>query len=133
MDLIKRLEAAEEGSRELDMHIAIAAGFKERGVPISEFLDSNRAVTSGELTAYQVVGHWGFPHYTTSIDAALTLVPEGWHVASLHEGTYGGAWFAAIVPNGWLTSVRAVQCRTSPSAPALALCIAALKATDETD
>jgi hypothetical protein len=91
-ELIARLEAAAEGSRELDAAIAVAVfggGSHDPGTA---------------------------PHFTTSLDAALTLVPEGrgWLMRSV-----GGRGFAAISNAG-----EASQAKT----PALALCIAALKA-----
>ena len=54
LDLIRCLEEAKEGSRELDEAIGKTQGYKV-GVDIG-------------LS----------PHYTTSLDAALSLVPEGW-------------------------------------------------------
>ena len=70
-ELIKRLEAATEGSRELDKEIAEAFGW------VHECMNSDT-----------------HPHLTTSIDAALTLVPEGcspsmisWRVESITEPT----------------------------------------------
>lgn len=82
---IKRLEDSTEGSRELDEEILaevdheqyarymanaqlMIAEVTERGMP--ERADSARR------SAF-----YGTPHYTTSLDAALTLVPEGheWH------------------------------------------------------
>lgn len=61
------------------------------------------------------------PHYTTSIDAALTLVPDGWnwHLITEFDGIN-----AAVFPPGNAVDYPDVTAST----PALALCIAALKA-----
>lgn len=100
-DLIEKLEAAPEGSRELDEIIAVV-------------MDTVKIIQSG---AHKLMD---FPYYTFSIDAALTLVPEGWGLlmdlrktcrVRLEDGN-SKPWIYAITP-------------------ALALCIAALKAREE--
>lgn len=68
-ELIKRLEAATGPSREMDDDIAYAAGWTR-----TDILD--------EITGPETVWHDGkrhlisTPRFTSSIDAALTLVPE---------------------------------------------------------
>ena len=65
--------------------------------------------------------HWASPHYTTSLDAALTLVPEGcW----LSIEFAGGSREWPVVETGGGCVPRKTQARTV----ALALCIAALRA-----
>ena len=99
MTLIERLEAAPEGSRELD-----------------------RWVQRGLVRVADV--RFSCPAYTTSTDAALSMVPEGW---SWH--IHWIAWNAALKANasiGNLGGDRAFQ-SIAPT-PALAICIAALKA-----
>lgn len=105
-DLIKRLEEATEGSEQLDLDIAIALGLKK---PVYSLDDSYAEYASKS------------PPFTTSLDAALTLVPEGSEV-ELHFG--GGAELAFADVNLSVPGV-ADGCGRSP---ALALCIAALKA-----
>ena len=63
-DIIEILESADVGSRELDATI-------EWGSPL-EPCDWDHDV----------------PHYTTSIDAALTLVPDGWVYSLIND--FGG-------------------------------------------
>ena len=96
MELIDRLEAAQEGSRELDAEIGAEARYM-----------SPKSV----------------PHYTTSIDAALTLVPEG----------STGFLLNADEPYSQATIFRdgdgAIGQGLGKS-PALALCIAALRAKE---
>ena len=96
--LIRELEEATEGSRKLDEKIHKAIGDPGADDP--------------RLFAFE---HGDYPpHYTTSIDAALTLVPEGCRWDIQQDKT---AAFASI--DGETTG----RCAT----PALALCIAALQ------
>ena len=70
-DLIARLQAAGEGSRELDAEIALAIGWREGHVGQERcWYDPNDRMRA-------------LPErFTTSLDAALTLLPEG---ASNHQ------------------------------------------------
>lgn len=102
-DLIERIEAASKGSRALDWEIHVHDGIDGKGM------------------------YGPHPRYSFSIDAALTLVPEGWIVAQLGQGD-DGSWFCELRA-GHRTSYRRVamspvKCPT----PALALCAAVLKA-----
>lgn len=102
-DLIARLERATEGSRELDFEIA-------------EYLDK-----IGVKYATTIEGHT--PEWTQSLDAALSLVPEGnwqWQLRQ-DPGCYRAGIVGGEIPN--MTIFRG----EGPS-PALALCIAALRA-----
>ena len=66
--------------------------------------------------------------FTRSLDAALSLVPEGWKMASLNWNDFGvGAY---LVPRIQRRSTFAdpMYCYGSAKTPALALVIAALKA-----
>lgn len=75
-------------------------------------------------------GEWmPLPRYTASIDAAMTLVPEGWTVAHITQND-DKSWFVEL-REGFLTSyTRVVMSPLKTSTPAIALCIAALKARD---
>ena len=66
----------------------------------------------------------GVPRYTASLDAALTLVPEGWDWA-VTKG-FGESALAAASP---ANSVATVE--TQAATPALALTAAALRARAE--
>lgn len=76
--LIQRVEAAEGPDRELDAEIAVAAGTHEWRT------DAGRAVMARIEGPGQfcVPGNGGplalVPHYTASLDAAVSLVPSGW-------------------------------------------------------
>lgn len=107
--IIAKLEAASEGSRELDREIDRQMGSKWEGK---------------------------YAPYTQSIDAALSLVPERWYPSLI-------AWNVEILsePNDrvWATVVRhgpndlpdGGHRMGTAATPALALCIAALKAREE--
>lgn len=116
--LIKRLEDAKEGSRELDREVALVSGWRRMG---SEHRPHGGWYWRGgpnDCTGTQVDNEHP-PHYTTSLDAALTLVPEGWNYALNSNGAIPVADVYQDVENDrW----------PSASTMALALCIAALKA-----
>jgi len=111
-DLIQRLQESSEGSRELDSAISEIV----RGYPFdTEFR--------------QLYG----PAYTTSIDSAMTLVPEGWVITDVIQRrpcAYQWEWAAtlgALINGNWR---YAKGCsKAAPGTFAIALCIAALKAS----
>ena len=117
-DLIKALEQATEGSRELDADVCKVAFWQSHGYygETDEhgewFLYSHR--TGGNPTPKERL-----PHYTTSLDAALTLVPDG-YTGHLSFGDRGACHLLDL-DNEIVASQIA-------STPALALCLAALKA-----
>lgn len=68
------------------------------------------------------------PTYTTSIDAALGLVPDGWRL-SLHDNA--GEWFAQLFNDdgpGDFADVDATAKGEGAPAAARAICIVSLKA-----
>ena len=108
--LIAKLEAATEGSRELDFAIRLVD--EEPGTKI----DGRFA----ELV----------PRYTTSLDAALTLVPAdpkgGWYWRVGHSSLYRGwAHLNRYHPDNCDTGD---ETSANAATPALALCMAALRA-----
>jgi hypothetical protein len=129
--LIERLEAATEGSRYLDVEIACAVPTSIPGYPKYEYTvpmriargwESNRIYVcdvDGDLTRESHLA----PNYTTSIDAALTLVPEGWVVANLYQHLETKRWLASV---GRLN--KEVGTSLFAATAAIAFCIAALKA-----
>ena len=129
-DLIRQLEEAEGSNRELDTRIWLAVtpgatrkqwSYKHRASGSDCHVDETRDA-SHELVIV--------PPYTSSIDAALTLVPEGWVFSGLQLARApdmgGRMWNASV--RGW-REVRSNGQRT----PALALCIAALRAREVGD
>ena len=112
-DLIARLEAATGASRELDAAIAEAVGYIVR---------YDKADPRGTTPYYQPVPDYSWrpvPTYTASIDAALTLVPEGWDYTIYSRGEVS----VHRSKSGTRTFYDA-----EAATPALAICIAALKA-----
>jgi len=87
-DLLARLEAATEGSRELDGLIAAATKTGARRLyKLAEgcHYEYEASEDIGKVNVFSVgptLRHleqiYDAPHFTESLDAALTLVPEGW-------------------------------------------------------
>ncbi len=105
--LLADLEAATEGSRALDARIAVQMGVSPR---------------------YEGDGVYLCPRYTESVDAALTLVPEGWRWKMANSGVGRGTarvelWTIHYVAYPGVAGAKA-KGYTAP----LALCIAALRA-----
>ena len=114
--LLAKLEAATGPSRELDAKIALAVGWRERnGMFGREWISP--AGRMAEL-----------PPYTRSLDAAMTLVPEGcyWHVAAGKtrdsEPLYGAMIQEAAFDGAELGAAE------NDVGPALALVIASIRA-----
>lgn len=121
---IDRLEAATEPSRELDAEIAPLVGWEESYIPGAGWVwrgPGDRNIPGP------------FPRFTSSIDAALTLVPEGFSVElgiyTESQDTPRSGSFARVnkycMGDGPAWEIDAEQAAT----PALAICIAALKAS----
>lgn len=116
-DLIAELEASTDGSRELDNAVFLAT-HPDQG-------------TTSEEDEYWYAAHldedggpWTLlPFYTTSLDAALTLVPDGWGWTINHDA------IAAVYAPKIEGDDDLADWGSAPNGtPALALCIASLKA-----
>lgn len=136
-ELIKRLEAAETGSRELD--VEIFCGYVRPDFNSEEFspdgeIDKIRCSMAGVL------------NYTTSIDAALTLVPEGWRSGHEDSGKFDTvvfveAWcwpYDSSFNPDWMNGEQGYRSAEESvdgfaKTAALALCVAALKAREQND
>lgn len=123
--VIAELEAATEGSRELSDRVAVAIGWKQtvhgdeaRGYFVPRYL----TWTSPD-GAQQPPGEWWPPSVTQSLDAALSLVPEGWGWDVMHDSVA-----AVRPPDSEGDDELAIWGLTPNGTPALALCIAALRA-----
>lgn len=121
-ELIERLEKATGMDRALDIDIA-------RAIPV----DGWRVDEDGSVSAFDGEGWYSMPtevpSYTHSIDAALTLVPTNhrWSVSGPEvrlDGEEVGA-DAVVMPFGKYGHVGDF---VRHAQPAIALCIAALKA-----
>jgi hypothetical protein len=109
-ELIEELEDAMEGSRKLDRTIYWSLDFPRTG-------DMEKVI----------------PHYTTSLDDALTLVPKewGWAAAELEKGVPSAVTTnmePQIKPGTLESNPDKIDFRANAATPALALCIATLKA-----
>lgn len=119
-DLIEKLEAATEGSRELDADIAQHVDWPRiRGAKRLPDRPDSSGYFEISADTWQAV-----PRYTTSLDAALTLVPEGW---GCDLGIWPSGNGARLTPGVNIFHAIYREAQT----PALALCIAALKARGE--
>ena len=110
--LSERVEKVGEGSRELDAEIATEL-----------FLPWDYAADWGSR------GHdkpTAYP-YTTSLDAARTLVPDGWSW-SLGEMRGISKWRGWMNDHNTPDGLAVVHVDADAATPALALCAAALKA-----
>lgn len=102
LELAARVEAATGPDRELDWAIADAVGFK------------------GSIHKRTIE-----PFYTKSLDAAMTLVPEGWRVSDFTQWeNESGAWSIMLLRVGHKHQAKDADAKTGP----LAICAAALKA-----
>ena len=129
-DLIEQLEAATEGSRELDACVWVAVNGK--GQPMKKVGPPSYKEPRFFCNPDPGIDWIGYdllriaPNYTTSLDAALTLVPEGmkWCISDLGQIGAEDWAFAGVYGSPMVGS----ECDTNARTPALALCIAALKA-----
>lgn len=118
--LAERCETATGPDRELDgaIYIAVLIPAERAGR-----IDQNGGFVGWWPKDGPYVGAREVPAYTASLDAALTLVPEGWHW-SADSRRFGyvrgrGPQDGAPDPEGWARGT---------ATPALALCAAALRA-----
>jgi hypothetical protein len=128
-ELLARLEGASEGSRELDALVFRAFGeplpteFAEHGIRLTWQPDGKATMPLGDLqVAYTP------PAYSTSIDAALALAER------VRVAPYTGPITLAIAGSGQAYIDHIDPCgmcvQAYASTPALALCIAILRAKE---
>ena len=142
-DLAERCEEAMGPDRELDCAILVAIDWRyddwEEGERTAREMAERHGLSW--LVSRSVEGYnstWRhLPRLTASLDAAMTLVPEGWRMAALCERE---PWFCRLETvdfdsvtwgkgSDWITNIVAGQDTTAKAAtPALALCAAALRA-----
>ncbi len=139
-DLIARLEKAEGPDRELDGEIAVAIGV-DLPEPMGDappYLKTPTMADGCAAGTYWLVQRSGMslrtaPAYTASIDAALTLVPDAlckepsWWGVQRGGLTYFHAWVGSGMER-YDTNNNFTEHWAQANTPALALCIAALKA-----
>lgn len=112
-EIISKLEKATGPSRYLDAEIAAAVG-----------LDTGMFIWDGQRNFVGVQNNITVPHYTSSIDSALMLVPKNSFV-TLHIGYEASEALVKTPPKDHFEwSNDGGESKT----PALSLCIASLKA-----
>ena len=112
--LADKIEALEGPSREVDAEIAIAVG---------------RTLQVWREGGHSMPGYWADdppPTYTASLDAAMTLVPEGFYKSFAAIRFGDGLPFAEVVERKPPERIFSAYAAT----PALALCAAALRARE---
>ena len=118
-NLIAKLEAATEGSRELDACI-------ERYVNPDALVEGDKRMYWAAPDSNLSVNAWfPVPAYTTSLDDALTLVPEGWK----YQVSENEAWVSKL-DGQFLVHSDTEFIGRGNSGP-LSLCIAALRAGEQ--
>lgn len=127
-DALQRLEKATGPDRELDIAIAFAVGEirdRDGNYLFATGNESDMVVEAGPCDTY--LHAQPLRYYTASIDAALTLVPEGY--ACSVDRNEDGTGCATVSPDysdmGFLSSSRRA------ATPAIALCVASLKAREQ--
>lgn len=125
-ELIQALEKATGADRELDKAIQRAIEPWLADAEISEFIEDDGTMRWRKPNDERGPDHWyhgWIGSYTSSIDAALTLVPAKFHW-TLYDSDGGTNAYAQVEPPEWSIAPWDGTAAT----PALALCIAALKA-----
>lgn len=123
-DLIERIEAASGPDREIDREIMLSSGYRYEQRDIGCRYEDGSVALDWVYVDIKT-DQWRSTHplsFTSSIDAALTLVPEGW---TWMLDTMEGRNEACVHGNGPVPDSAYVTAAT----PALALCAAALKAS----
>jgi hypothetical protein len=129
-DLIKKLKTAEGPSRELDAFIGLT--LKYPSYKLGDTVLNRKPETY--MKAWSCLawngggGHYPLAHYTSSIDAALAIVPDEWgceiFVSPNGEGLADvRKWSPPCIRTGHMSAPN----------PALAICIAALHAMKGTE
>lgn len=134
-DLILHLQEAMGPDRYLDALIYLATDDRAEGIrdwhPRHDFRDTDHTFSFVVDDAYPEeddIQLEGVLPYTASIDAALTLVPEGMEWSVSNRGQIGAKHLSFVGVYG--EPMVGSECDTNATTPAIALCIAALKARD---
>lgn len=132
-ELIAWLEGASEGSRELDAMIAVAINFvspeRSKPNPLPTIVPRSWRQMDAEYGVEYLIecinddrSVWSvwIPRYSSSVDAALTLIPDG---RFLEMQRYSDGWYVKVRKH----STEAVIGQADQKPLALAICIAALR------
>jgi hypothetical protein len=156
LPLIERVEQATGPDRELDCLIWIEVG-SDLGFddppnmwalrrPVRPRICVMGMCLGSALEKYPedvagVARNWNVPHLSSSIDAAMTLVPEGWRLDRLQESWRTGRWNAVILKRATPSQLARfdvggqivlADAKATGATPALALLAACLRAHSET-
>ncbi len=137
LELADRIEAAEGPCRELDAAIASAVRYfpKDVGFIWQHDLKPN-SPEPGRVECCTSLGtggpHYKAPSYTASLDAAMTLVPEGWCVDGMKESRSGPFW-AVLRRRKWKPAPYWVTCKGANLALALSAAAICALASQEAD
>lgn len=130
-ELIEKLEVATKPSRELDALVECELRrLQAYEVGLSDSLRAHWRLIGarGEVIDGQELTRYHVPEYSSLVDAALTLIPRGhrWYVA---DGDYSSSDrpVASVYQTDQLLQSGSLP-RSVGATPAIALCIAALKA-----
>lgn len=125
--LIQRLCEAEGASRELDAEIAWHIGWDATGSVGQKWRDHYESHKVDDDVS-RAADNYGVPKFSSSIDVALTLVPEGcWWIIAKGKVRPEEPFYGAQVRTGIMNGDEIIGEGEHDAAPALALCIAALK------
>lgn len=134
VDLISLLEQAESGSRELDARIGNLIDFQTPDCQptfmswkrYGEQFGFDKQVEAA--SRYGSVWHDYLPSWTTSIDDAVTLIPDGWVLEKLGDGASGiiGSLAPMYTKCDLTNGKDGARCMAGTRP--LAICLAALKA-----
>ena len=127
MKLSDQVEAATGADRELDARVAVATGWtdsagKQWGVTAPHWYNQDRRCITELVWSYAGQGAY-LPAFTASIDAALTLVPEGWQMIYGQDVPERSFRRLSLNKGGFSPYFQGLA-----ATPALALCAAALRA-----
>lgn len=128
-DLLTRLTAAQQGSRELDAAICCW----KNGYELTEVSPSGAFSYIGTGGTH-LIAPTGAPEYTTSLDAALTLVPEGWWLHSLEGCQKADEWWVQIeLIKPPYTHIDTGEDLVGKPTAALAVCLVAIRAREASE
>lgn len=132
-ELIDRVEAAVDPDRSLDADIAVAVDggtivWKQTNGTMEAY-PTRQYASSMHVAGY---GNAPVPAYTASVDAALSLLPEGWRWWKAGDSTTGGSRMVVVDANdkeGRWSVLGECPCPETSERNALALTTAYLRAS----
>jgi hypothetical protein len=137
LELAERCEAATGPDAKLDEAIEKALPCSRRfaednpHAPPTQWNERGAAFHGARIGDCDNFDEYVSPHYTASLDAAMTLVPEGWETSIYIGGENANVQMETpAMRDEWFDEGGGPIDGTAPT-PALALCAAALRAREE--